>query len=437
MKLIVRAALLTLLTTLFSGVLMAQEKLTFRAPDESAFTNYVTAVLEEAYRELGIQLEYVELPRVRGEQLAAEGTIAGELGRTPSLEDKRRELRRVPFPLFTFDVVAVTDRRRCGFCRPGNYESLAYVNGMDAITKVVNDLAETPSVVTPTDLEQVVKLVEAGRVDAAFMADFQYQGSSLSSNPNFITHRLSIEQGFHYLNEEHARLIPQLTYQLQKLKESGRIEELQKVYGVYAEKPAQPLDASKPIVVLGPVQKGLTNADGTGVLWAFAKQVFPQMAAQLHPVVTSWQRAKQMIQEARADVLLGVRANQNIENITLSKYHIGYDDSLYLFMLEEENEGPICVSGPRFIEDLVDTQRPFYRADSSLDCFALLDMERVNGVVDYRDNLPDWTEKPYKQQLIAEPSPLFVAFPDTQRGRSLKQAFDNYLFSNVTEPPQN
>ena len=65
---------------------MAQEKLTFRAPDESAFTNYVTAVLEEAYRELGIQLEYIELPRIRGEQLAAEGTIAGELGRTPSLE---------------------------------------------------------------------------------------------------------------------------------------------------------------------------------------------------------------------------------------------------------------------------------------------------------------------------------------------------------------
>lgn len=437
MKLSVRVALYTLLTALFSGYVLAQEKLTFRAPDESAFTNYVTAVLEEAYRELGIQLEYIDLPRVRGEQLAAEGTIAGELGRTPALENKRSELRRVPFPLFTFDILAVTDRRRCGFCQPGNYDSLAYVNGMDSITKVVNNLTETPSIVTPTDLEQVVKLVEAGRVEAAFMADFQYQGSVLSDNPHFITHHLSIEEGFHYLNEEHAWLIPQLTFQLQKLKESGRIEELQKVYGVHKAQPAAPFDSSKPVVVLGPVQKGLTNADGTGLLWAFAKKVFPQMSAQLHPVVTSWQRAKQMIREARADALLGVRANQDIQNTVLSKYHVGYDDSLYLFTLEERNEGPICVSGPRFIEDLVDTQRPFYRADSSLDCFALLDMGRVNAVVDYKKNLPDWTEKPYQQQLLAEPSPLFVAFPDTPRGRSLRQAFDNYVAENVNEPPQN
>jgi ABC-type amino acid transport substrate-binding protein len=436
MKLIVRVVSVALLATLFSGLSMAQEKLTFRAPDESAFTNYVTAVLEEAYRELGIQLNYIDLPRVRGEQLAAEGTIAGELGRTTALENKRHELRRVPFPLFRFDILAVTDRRRCGYCRPGNYDSLAYVNGMDSITTVVQQLSKPPSVVTPTDLEQVVKLVEAGRVDAAFMADFQYQGSVLSKNPNFITHRLSIEQGFHYLNEEHARLIPQLTYQLQKLKESGRIEELQKAYGVHTMPPAQPLDPSKPVVVLGPVQKGLTNADGTGKLWAFAKRVFPEVA-ELHPVVTSWQRAKQMIQEARADALLGVRASQRIPNTILSKYHVGYDDSLYLFSLEEQNEGPICLSGPRFIEDLVDTQRPFYRADSSLDCFALLDMGRVNAVVDYRSNLPDWTEKPYKQQLIAEPSPLFVAFPATPRGRSLKRAFDHYVFDNVNEPPQN
>lgn len=416
---------------------MAQEKLTFREPDESAFTQYITATLEEAYHELGIQLEYVELPRVRGEQLATEGTIAGELGRTSSLERKRRELRRVPFPLFSFDVIAVTDRRRCGFCRPAAYDSVAYVNGMDAITSVVTGLSKEPSVVTPTDLEQVVKLIEAGRVDAAFMADFQYQGSPLSKNPNFITHSLSFEKGFHYLNEKHARLIPQLTYQLQKLKENGRIEALKKAYGVQTEKPIQPLDTSKPVVVLGPIQKGLTSADGTGTLWSFAKQVFPPLASNLHPVVTSWQRAKQMLQEARADALLGVRTNQSIPNTILSKYHLGYDDSLYLFMSEEENEGPICISGPQFLEKLLDTQRPFYRADSSLDCFALLDMGRVNAVVDYRDNLPDWTEKPYKQQLVSEPTPLFVAFPNTQRGRSLKQAFDTYVFQHISEPPKN
>lgn len=437
MKLFVHAVLSTLLTALFSGAVIAQDKLTFRAPNDSALSSYVTEVLEEAYHEVGIQLEYIDLPRVRGEQLAVEGAIAGELGRTPALADKRNELRQVPFPLFTFNIIAVSDRRRCGYCSPTDYASIAYVNGMDSITDVVNKLPETPSIVTPTDLEQVVKLVEAGRVQAALMADFQYQGSTLSNNPHFITHRLSIEEGFHYLHEGYARLIPQLTFQLQKLKKSGRIKELQNAYNIHKASPVQPFDKTQPITVLGPVQKGLTNADKTGLLWTFSEQTLSQLNAPLKPIVTSWQRAKQMIQEARADVLLGVRPTQKIQNIILSKHHVGYDESLYLFTQKEQNEGPICVSGPRFIEDIVDTRRPLYRAASSLDCFALLDMNRVNAVIDYEKNLPDWTETPYQQQLIAAPSPLFIAFPDTPRGHSIKQAFDNYIAKNISEPPKN
>ena len=100
-----------------------QQKLLFRAPDEGPFTQHVTAVLEEAYAKLDIRLEYIDLPRARGEQLAIEGTIAGELGRTALLEDKRRDLRRVPFPLFTFDIIAVADRRDCGFCDPAKIKS--------------------------------------------------------------------------------------------------------------------------------------------------------------------------------------------------------------------------------------------------------------------------------------------------------------------------
>ena len=85
------------------------------------------------------------------------------------------------------------------------------------------------------------------------------------------------------------------------------------------------------------------------------------------------------------------------------------------------------------MQTLVDTDRPFYRASNSLDCFALLDMERVSAVIDYKDNLPDWTEKPYKKQKLSGPQPLFMAFLDNNRGRALRQLFDNTLFEQTIE----
>lgn len=433
MKLPLRVYVLLLLLGLMpiTSQAVLQQKLLFRAPDEGPFTQYVTAVLEEAYSKLDIKLEYLELPRARGEQLATEGTIAGELGRTALLEEKRRDLRRVPFPLFTFEIIAVADRRDCGYCSLLEIESLAYVNGMDSITNVVEQLPYEPSVVTPIDFEQVVKLLDSGRIQVAFMADFQFESSKLSNNPHLIKHKLSKELGFHYLNEEHAPLIPQLTYHLQTMRENGRMEELRKQYGIKPEVSITPIEPPEQLTVVGALHPGLLNADGTGELWKIAKSTFPVFTEQLNTVVSSWQRSIQLMQEGRADALIGIRPDQKIENVILSKYHVAYDDSVFLFSLEEPNEGPICVSGPHFMESLVDTQRPFYRASDSLDCFALLDLGRVSAVVDYKDNLPDWTEQPYKKKKLSDPQPLFVAFSDSNRGRALRQLFDNAIFEQA------
>lgn len=437
MKSLLRFYVLLLLSVVpITSQAFLQQKLLFRAPDEGPFTQYVTSVLEEAYAKLDIKLEYIELPRVRGEQLAAEGTIAGELGRTASLDDKNNDLRRIPFPLFSFDIIAVADRRACGYCPISKIESLAYVDGMDSITDIVKGLSHKPSVVTPIDLEQVVKLVDSGRIQFAFMADFQFDSSKLSSNPHMITHKLSSETGYHYLNEEHARLIPQLTYHLQTMHENGRMEQLRKNFGIKPKRPVKPIEPPRQLTLVGALHPGLINADGTGKLWEVAKSIFPKFTSQLDTVVSSWQRSIQLVQEGRADALIGIRPDQKVNNIIFSKYHVGYDDSVFLFSLEESNEGPICVSGPHFMEDLVKTQRPFYRASDSLDCFALLDLGRVSAVVDYKDNLPDWTEKPYKKKKLSAPQPLFVAFSDNNRGRALRQLFDKTIAANSAVVPK-
>lgn len=410
----------------------SEQTLRFRAPENSAFTQYVTAVLEEAYLNLGIQLEYVDLPRARGEQLAAEGTIAGELGRTAQLEQKRRDLRRIPFPLFQFDVLAVADRRRCGYCPLTAIESLAYVDGMDSITQKIDTLPGKPSVVTPIHFEQVAKLLESGRIQTAFMTSIQYEGSQLSDNPHFITHTISNEVGYHYLYREYAPLIPKLTYQLQRMQKQGRIKALRQQYGVAMKTPVAPIEPPEQLTVVGVMHPGLLHADGTGTLWEVAKTTFPRFTGQLNTVISSWQRSIQLVQNGRADALMGLRPDQKSDHMILSNYHVAYDDSIFLFSANEPNEGPICISGPQFMQDLVDTERPFYRASDSLDCFALLDLGRVSAVVDYKDNLPDWTETPYKKEQLSVPQPLFVGFADTPKGRALRRLFDNTMADHVT-----
>ena len=57
------------------------QTLVFRAPQDGPLPELVQSILEEAYAELNIKLRYESFPRLRGEQLASEGIIAGELGR--------------------------------------------------------------------------------------------------------------------------------------------------------------------------------------------------------------------------------------------------------------------------------------------------------------------------------------------------------------------
>ena len=279
MKFLVLLALLSTLLSVFSAG--AQLSLTFREPTPGQMVNYVTAVLEEAYADLGVELNYQPLPRLRAEQLAESGEIAGELGRLANLEEQLPSLNRVPFRLYEFSIVLVGKRSECGLCTIKAIDNVAHVSGMRAAEKVLEDANFDRPVFQQTKFEQVAKLLNSGRIDAALIADFQLRNLTLENPGDYVIYRLRDEAGYHYLHDNYKHLIEPLYQRLSAMKASGRLAELKKQYQSALPDQLRPIDMPTQFVAASSIQPGRTNADGSGSLWELLSQLLANAVDEL------------------------------------------------------------------------------------------------------------------------------------------------------------
>lgn len=410
----------------------AQDKLTFRQPEAGPMVHFITQVLEEAYADLGIQLEYRPLPRLRGEQLAAEGEIAGELGRLDNLSDTLSSLNQVPFKLFEFSVLLVANREQCGICTFERIDNLAYVSGMHSIEQVLKQRGFERPLFQQTELQQVAKLLSSGRIEAALLADFQLQSVALENPEDYVVYKMSEEAGYHYLHNDHASLIEPLHQKLMEMQISGRISQIRQQHNLLLPDALKPIEVPQRLVATSAIHSGLTNPDGSGKLWDQVRQLYGDITERISTSASNWPRAINMVLDERADIMVGVRKEQFSEQFVYSDDPVAMDDALYLFtndsdqqaaLLSGEDNHTVCFSGGDFQQDLLSSSFSYYRANTPLDCFAMLDLGRVDGVIDYQDNLPDWTEQPYRQHRLSDPVPLYLGFKNSSLGRTLKAHF--------------
>jgi len=440
MKFIVLLALLSTLLSVFSAG--AQQSLTFREPTPGPMVNYVTAVLEEAYADLGVELNYQPLPRLRAEQLAESGEIAGELGRLANLEEQLPSLNRVPFRLYEFSIVLVAKRSECGLCTIKAIDSVAHVSGMRAAEKVLEDADFDRPVFQQTKFEQVAKLLNSGRIDAALIADFQLRNLTLENPGDYVIYRLRDDAGYHYLHDSYKHLIEPLYQRLSAMKASGRLAELKKQYQLELPDQLRPIDMPTQFVAASSIQPGLTNADGSGSLWELISQLLANAVDELETSASNWPRARNLLLEQRAHLLVGVQKHQFEADFIYSELPIAMDDALYLFttddtveqeLLSGNQDHTVCYSGSDVQRTFLPKHVSYYKANAPLDCFAMLDLNRVDGVIDYKHNLPDWTEKPYRRERLRDPVPLYLAFNNNEIGQLLKAHLDRALKSQL--PP--
>mgnify|MGYP001156492205 FL=1 len=437
-------AVCVLLFTSSIGVAAQQPlTLTFRALEPSPVADSVAQILEEAYAELGISLRYVEMPRNRSLTEANVGRIAGEMGRIPNLDEQYPNLIQVPFPLFASELVLVADRRECGLCTLDDVNNLAYVGGVQPSTQLLKQHKFDRPTIQAVDIQQLNLLFINKRVQAIILNIFEAHQLGYHEHPHLVFTPLHPFLGYHYLHQQHADLVPLLNQTLEKMHESGRINDIFRQRNVIFQR--RNLFDEPPHFDHISASSGLieerAEMNGSGTYWAILNAVFKPVTDTLSLTTNSYQRAVVGFTDQRFDILVGVSPTQVIPNSVRSNTHIDYDLPLQLYTLTQEDidqalagtlERPICHVGGYNYQSLLPEGLTYYYADTVLDCFAMLDMHRVSAVVSYADTAPDWSESGYFTHQLREAQPLQLVFHNTREGRLLRDWFDQRMRELVT-----
>lgn len=422
------------------GVRAAEQpkELVFRMPDPSPITEYAVTVFSEVYKELGIEIRFVEMPRDRSLTEANKGHISGELGRLPNMADEFTNLVRVDFPLFDSRVVLVADRRDCGLCNFNSIESYAYIGGTQSVEAVLGQQTSEKPSVKVVNFEQLEMLYENDRVEAVIVNDFEAQQLKSINDPYTITVPYTRNTGYHFLYKDYAALVPKVEAILERMAANGRLREIARATG--AELLAAPLPDTNStfgsVTITAGLRENYTELDGNGYYWELMRRIFEPAASEVELFANGHTRAYLGYIDERFDIFLGDYTVAQQEHSITSRNHIDFDQGLFLFARDEAtlaelqagtHPRPICHIRSYAYSYLFPPSTSFYAADDQLDCFAMLDMGRVAGVIDFTEQAPEWGETPYVTAQLREPLPLHLKFRNNARGQRLRDWFDSEL----------
>ena len=192
-------------------------------------TSIAERVLHEAYRRLGMNMTVIRVPGERSLFSADHGQVDGELYRKLGMERDYPNLRIIPVPLLTYEIVIFTLGTTFVV---GGWESLrpftiGFVKGIKIIEQNTQGMKLEP---TATMRQAFLKMI-LGRSDIvvanrnsglAVLKEMKLNDVKVLEPP------LATFPVFHYLHKKHEALIPKLTTVLQQMQKEKVIEKIQK-----------------------------------------------------------------------------------------------------------------------------------------------------------------------------------------------------------------
>jgi len=180
------------------------------------------ALLDEAFRRIGCELNIVLLPYDRSLKMVEAGLVDGDLIRTSSIEAQYPDLIRVSEPILEIDLVVVSYAQidlSAGWNALSN-KSIGYLLGAKVIEDNLPDTAVLTGVKTA---KQLLDLLTKKRVDYAVMSRSFSQPFLGDNNTGLVASEQSLVtvQNFVYLNETHAALALRLAEALRGMKKDG------------------------------------------------------------------------------------------------------------------------------------------------------------------------------------------------------------------------
>jgi ABC-type amino acid transport substrate-binding protein len=216
--------------SLIQTPLLAQDKLVFSTIQKSNITPLLKEVVQEAYKQIGIQVEIKEMPAARSLLELNSGRVDGELARTKYIELDSTNLIRVPIRIYVHETVAFTKKS----IDINGWESLkpyrlGTIIGHKQVEKNIQEMEYSSVIAT----EQLFKMLNHDRIDIGITGrvNGMLAIQQLNLDNMIISKRpLAVLNLYHYLHKRNQHLVPKITEIFKKMEDEGRLQQINKQF---------------------------------------------------------------------------------------------------------------------------------------------------------------------------------------------------------------
>lgn len=211
-----------LVVLLLCGSARAEQPLVFAVINDVPSTSLAVALLERAYKRIGVPMETLHVPSSRALMIANTGATDGDLFRIAEVAGELPNLVQVPYPLLRGEVKVAT---MAPSVQVWNEQTLKRQRiGVRRGVIVAERAAEGARVVKVDTYLQLLRLLEHDRIDMALISDIE----GISPIHTRAWHEVRILDApvrsftlHHYINLEHSDLAEPLAKALRDMTESG------------------------------------------------------------------------------------------------------------------------------------------------------------------------------------------------------------------------
>jgi polar amino acid transport system substrate-binding protein len=211
---------------------IAATKLTLNAGTAEPFITadgggFYGVLTKEIFARIGIEAKVIRVPSARSIINANEGIDDGVIARTAGMEEKYKNLIRIPVSVVTFKFVAYSldkEIQVTGWDSFAPY-SVGYIRGWRIYEK---NLTKAKSVTIVNNAEQLFRLLMNGRADLIMFEYYRgtWWNEHLNANAHIIGSPVAENEMFIYMHNKHKDLVPKITQALESMKKDGTYQRI-------------------------------------------------------------------------------------------------------------------------------------------------------------------------------------------------------------------
>jgi len=403
-----------------------------KQPYSSNTMLYSQELLIKAYALIGYKVNWLNIASSKELELVNIGKLAAAIARHPVIEEEFPRLVKVPYKMFDFSLLKVSDRRRCGYCLDEDIHSIIYTEGARISVKYAQSLRSSMDKLSIKNSENLNKMILKRRADSVLIMDFQL-ATEIYENPHMIVETITREYDYQYLSPSYGYLQKPLTEAFKQLEQNGTVANLRQKYKIKAVKELK--KTPEKVSFISGTWTDYTNADGSGVYWDVIDALFGDNF-DITKATSIWARAVRAFEQNQVDVLVGAYRKEMLADAIYSSFHIDYEYPLYAFarnkeilkrFREQDASLTACLSSGSFLFKHVEFISQDNIIETSLEqCDVLIKNNKVDIVIEYDYNLDKYTQA-LPNTVLVENSPLFLVFHDNPKGHFLKSYFDKNI----------